>query len=193
MILIGLSGSIGMGKSATSKLFREAGIPVYDADAAVHRLYSGAAVEPVSAIFPSAVVDGQVDRAILSKLVFADKLALNRLEEIVHPLVGADRAAFLTRCRALGANACILDIPLLFETGGDRNVDVIVVVSASPEEQERRVLARPDMTVEKFQAIRSKQISDSDKRKRAHFVIDSGRGFDYARRQVKDILLALGI
>jgi len=193
MILIGLSGSIGMGKSATSKLFREAGIPVYDADAAVHRLYSGAAVEPVSAIFPSAVVDGQVDRAILSKLVFADKLALNRLEEIVHPLVGADRAAFLTRCRALGANACILDIPLLFETGGDRNVDVIVVVSASPAEQERRVLARPDMTVEKFQAIRSKQISDSDKRKRAHFVIDSGRGFDYARRQVKDILLALGI
>jgi len=193
MILIGLSGSIGMGKSATSKMFRESGIPVYDADAAVHRLYSGAAVGPVGALFPSAIVDGRVDRAILSKLVLADKSALRRLEEVVHPLVGADRQAFLSNCRAQGAKACILDVPLLFETGGDRNVDVIVVVSTSPEEQERRVLARPDMTVEKFHAIRSKQMSDTDKKKRAHFVIDSGRGFDYARRQVTDFLLALGI
>ena len=193
MILIGLSGSIGMGKSATSKMFREAGIPVYDADAAVHRLYAGAAVEPVAAIFPSAIVEGKVDRAILSKLVLADKSALRRLEEVVHPLVGADRGEFLNRCRAQNATACIFDVPLLFETGGDRNVDVIIVVSASPAEQERRVLARPDMTVEKLHSIRSKQMPDAEKRSRAHYVIDSGRGFDYARRQVTGILLALGI
>lgn len=193
MILIGLSGSIGMGKSATSKMFREAGIPVYDADAAVHRLYSGAAVEPIAAMFPSAIVEGKVDRTILSKLVLADKSELRRLEEVVHPLVGADRAEFLNRCRGQNAAACIFDVPLLFETGGDRNVDVIVVVSASPAEQERRVLARPDMTMEKFHAIRSKQMPDADKKSRAHYVIDSGRGFDYARRQVRDLLLALGI
>lgn len=193
MILIGLSGSIGMGKSATSKMFREAGIPVYDADAAVHRLYSGAAVEPIAAIFPSAVVAGKVDRTILSQLVLTDQSALRRLEEIVHPLVGADRAEFLTRCRVQNATACVFDVPLLFETGGDRNVDVIVVVSAGSAEQERRVLARPDMTVEKFHAIRSKQMPDAEKRRRAHYVIDSGRGFDYARRQVMGVLLALGI
>lgn len=193
MILIGLSGSIGMGKSATSKMFREAGIPVYDADAAVHRLYSGIAVGPISAIFPSAIAEGKVDRTILSKLVLTDKSALRRLEEVVHPLVGADRAEFLNRCRAKNAAACVFDVPLLFETGGDRNVDVIVVVSASPAEQERRVLARADMTVEKFHAIRSKQMPDADKKSRAHYVIDSGRGFDYARRQVISLLLALGI
>ena len=193
MILIGLSGSIGMGKSATSKMFREAGIPVYDADAAVHRLYSGVAVEPIAAIFPSAIAEGKVDRTILSKLVLTDKSALRRLEEVVHPLVGADRAEFLNRCRAQNAAACVFDVPLLFETGGDRNVDVIVVVSASPAEQERRVLARADMTVEKFHAIRSKQMPDADKKSRAHYVIDSGRGFDYARRQVISLLLALGI
>lgn len=193
MILIGLSGSIGMGKSATSKMFREAGIPVYDADAAVHRLYSGVAVAPIAAMFPSAIVEGKVDRTILSKLVLGDKSALGRLEEVVHPLVGADRAEFLNRCRAQNATACVFDVPLLFETGGDRNVDVVVVVSASPVEQERRVLARPDMTVEKFHAIRSKQMPDADKRSRAHYVIDSGRGFDYARRQVNSVLLALGI
>lgn len=193
MILIGLSGSIGMGKSATSKMFREAGIPVYDADAAVHRLYSGVAVEPIAAIFPSAIAEGKVDRTILSKLVLTDKSALRRLEEVVHPLVGADRAEFLNRCRAQNAAACVFDVPLLFETGGDQNVDVIVVVSASPAEQERRVLARADMTVEKFHAIRSKQMPDADKKSRAHYVIDSGRGFDYARRQATDLLLALGI
>lgn len=193
MILIGLSGSIGMGKSATSNMFREAGIPVYDADAAVHRLYSGVAVEPIAAIFPSAIAEGKVDRTILSKLVLTDKSALRRLEEVVHPLVGADRAEFLNRCRAKNAAACVFDVPLLFETGGDRNVDVIVVVSASPAEQERRVLARADMTVEKFHAIRSKQMPDADKKSRAHYVIDSGRGFDYARRQVISLLLALGI
>ena len=193
MLLIGLSGSIGMGKSATSKMFREAGVPVYDADAAVHRLYSGAAVEPIAAMFPAAVVEGKVDRTILSKLVLADNSELRRLEEIVHPLVGADRAEFLNRCCAQNAAACIFDVPLLFETGGDRNVDVIVVVSAGAKEQERRVLARPDMTVEKFHAIRAKQMPDFEKRRRAHYVIDTSRGFDYARRQAAGILLALGI
>lgn len=193
MILIGLTGSIGMGKSATSKMFRDAGVPVYDADAAVHRLYMSQAVEPLQAIFPSAIVDGRVDRAILSKLVIGDPGAMKQLESVVHPLVGADRVGFLSASRAAGAPACVLDVPLLFETAGDRNVDVIAVVSTVPEEQERRVLARPDMTVEKFRAILAKQTPDAEKRRRAHFVIDSGRGFDHAKRQVADLLLALGI
>ena len=193
MILIGLTGSIGMGKSATSKMFRDAGIPVYDADAAVHRLYSNEAVEPVRALFPTAVVDGRVDRTILSKLVLGDAAALKRLEAIVHPLVGTDRLGFLAKCRSSGAPACVLDVPLLFETGGDRNVDVVVVVSTDPAEQQRRVLARPDMTMDKFLAIRAKQTPDEEKKSRAHCVIDSGRGFDYAARQVRGFLLALGI
>lgn len=193
MILIGLTGSIGMGKSATSKMFRESGTPVYDADAAVHRLYEGAAVEPVRSAFPSAIVDGRVERTILSKLVLGSPDALKKLELIVHPLVGADRFDFLARTRALGAPACVLDVPLLFETGGDRDVDVVVVVSTGPAEQERRVLARPKMTLEKFQAICAKQTPDAEKRRRAHWVIDSGHGFDYARRQVANFLLALGI
>lgn len=193
MILIGLTGSIGMGKSATSGMFRTAGIPVYDADAAVHRLYRSEAVEPLRALFPDAVVDDRVDRGILSKIVIGDPAAMKKLEAVVHPLVGADRASVLGRWRAWGAPACVLDVPLLFETGGDRNVDVIAVVSTDADEQQRRVLARPDMTMEKFVAIRSKQTPDAEKRRRAHFVIDSGRGFDYAKRQVADLLLALGI
>lgn len=193
MILIGLTGSIGMGKSATSGMFRKAGVPVYDADAAVHRLYRREAVEPLRALFPTAVVDDQVDRSILSRIVIGDPTAMKKLEAVVHPLVGADRAAILGKWRASGVPACVLDVPLLFETGGDRNVDVIVVVSTDADEQQRRVLARPDMTVEKFHAIRSKQTPDAEKRRRAHFVIDSGHGFDYAKRQVADLLLALGI
>ncbi len=193
MILIGLTGSIGMGKSATSAMFRDAGVPVYDADSAVHRLYANQAVEPVRAGFPSAIVDGRVDRTILSKLVLGDPAALKKLEAIVHPLVGADRLAFLADCKLKGATACVLDVPLLFETGGDRNVDVVVVVSTTPDEQQRRVLARSDMSMEKFLAIRSKQTPDDEKRRRAHCVIDSGRGFDHARRQVGAFLLALGI
>ena len=166
---------------------------MYDADAAVHRLYEGAAVEPVRSAFPSAIVDGRVERTILSKLVLGSPDALKKLELIVHPLVGADRFDFLARTRALGAPACVLDVPLLFETGGDRDVDVVVVVSTGPAEQERRVLARPKMTLEKFQAICAKQTPDAEKRRRAHWVIDSGHGFDYARRQVANFLLALGI
>jgi len=193
MILIGLTGSIGMGKSATSRMFRQAGLPVYDADAAVHRLYEREAVEPVRAIFPSAIVDGRIDRVILSKLVIGDRDAMKQLEAVVHPLVGADRVEFLAACRARGASGCVLDVPLLFETGGDRNVDVVVVVSTSPDEQQRRVLARSDMTLEKFHAIRAKQTPDAEKRRCAHFVIDSGHGFDYAQRQVAGLMTALGI
>ena len=193
MILIGLTGSIGMGKSATSQMFKCTGTPVYDADAAVHRLYENEAVEAIRAQFPSAIVGDRVERTILSGLVIGDRIAMKRLEEIVHPLVAADRLGFLARCRAQGARACILDVPLLFETRGDRNVDVVVVVSASAAEQERRVLARPGMTMEKFDAIRAKQTPDEEKKRRAHYVIDSGRGFDYAKRQVVGLLLALGI
>ncbi|MFV0279664.1 MAG: dephospho-CoA kinase [Rhodoblastus sp.] len=193
MILIGLTGSIGMGKSATSEMFREAGTPVYDADAAVHRLYKKEAVEPVRAQFPSAIVDDKVDRTRLSQIVLNDHAALKRLEAIVHPLVGLDRVQFLDKCRSQRAPACILDVPLLFETGGDRNVDVIAVVSTNPSEQRRRVLARPDMTEEKFQAILNKQTPDAEKRRRAHCVIDTGAGFEFAQRQVAAFLLALGV
>ncbi len=193
MILVGLTGSIGMGKSATSQMFRDAGVPVYDADAAVHRLYAGAAVGPVRAAFPQAIVEGKVDRTILSKFVVHDAEAMAKLEAIVHPLVAAARMEFLVRCRRTGAAACVLDIPLLFETGGDRGVDVVLVVSAGEAEQERRVLARPDMTPEKFRAIRAKQLPDVEKRRRAHSVIDSRGGFESARRQVGRFLVALGV
>ena len=193
MILIGLTGSIGMGKSATSRMFRDAGAPVYDADAAVHRLYESDAIAPVREAFPAAIVEGKVNRVALSKLVLGDASALKRLEGIVHPLVGMDRLKFLSKCQAAGVVGCVLDVPLLFETNGDRNVDVVVVVSTNENEQRRRVLARPEMTIEKFEAIRSKQTPDVEKRRRAHFVIDSSLGFDYARRQVADLLLALGI
>lgn len=193
MILVGLTGSIGMGKSATSQMFRDAGVPVYDADAAVHRLYAGAAVAPVRAAFPQAIVEGKVDRTILSKFVVHDAEAMAKLEAIVHPLVAAARMEFLARCRGTGAAACVLDIPLLFETGGDRGVDVVLVVSAGEAEQERRVLARPDMTPEKFRAIRAKQLPDVEKRRRAHSVIDSRGGFESARRQVGRFLVALGV
>lgn len=193
MILLGLTGSIGMGKSATSKMFRDFGVPVYDADAAVHRLYAGPAVKPVGELFPDAIVDGRVDRTILSRHVVGKPEAMARLEAIVHPLVAGDRVSFLRDCVARSAPLCVLDVPLLFETGGDRGVDVVVVVSAGPEEQERRVLARPDMTREKFDAIRAKQTPDREKRRRAHFIVDSSHGFDHARRQVKSVLLALGV
>jgi dephospho-CoA kinase len=193
MIIVGLTGSIGMGKSTTSAMFRASGVPVYDADAAVHRLYAGPAAPLVGAAFPAAVVDGRIDRAVLSKHVVHDPAAMKRLEAIVHPLVGQDRVRFLQQCHASVSPVCVLDVPLLFETGGDRSVDVVAVVSASPAEQQKRVLARADMTREKFEAIRNKQMADAEKRRRAHFVIDTGHGLDYARRQVAALLLAVGV
>ena len=192
MILIGLTGSIGMGKSTTSAMFRAAGVPVYDADAAVHRLYSGAAAEALRPVFPDAIIAGRVDRTILSRIVVADPTALPVIESIVHPLVGADRAAFISGCRDRGTGRCVLDVPLLFETNGDRTVDVVVVVSAPTDVQMQRVLARPDMTHAKFETIVGKQTPDGEKRRRAHFVVDTGRGLAYAERQVGALLAAIG-
>ncbi|MGE0044366.1 MAG: dephospho-CoA kinase, partial [Hyphomonadaceae bacterium] len=169
MILLGLTGSIGMGKSATAQMFREAGVPVYDADAAVHALYAkgGAAVAPIAEAFPSAVKDGAVDRGALSGLVLNDPEAMRGLESIVHPLVRQAQMQFLDRHRKAGAAIVVLDIPLLFEGGGERFLDAVAVVSAPAAVQRARVLARPGMTPEKFEAILAKQMPDAEKRKRA--------------------------
>lgn len=193
MILLGLTGSIGMGKSTVARFFRDEGVPVYDADAAVHALYAdgGAAVGPVGAAFPSAIADGAVDRERLSRLVLNDADALKRLESIVHPLVGAAQMQFLEDARRAGAPVVVLDIPLLFEKGGEKRVDVVAVVSAPADVQRARVLARPGMTVEKFEAILAKQTPDPDKRARADFVIETGGSFDDTRAQVRAVLKAL--
>jgi dephospho-CoA kinase len=193
VIVIGLTGSVGMGKSATAAMFAEAGAPVYDADAEVRRLYAkgGAAVARVEAAFPGVVVDGAVDRSRLGERVLGDPDALARLNAIVWPLMGEARAEFFRQARASGAEVAVLDIPLLLETGGERNVDKVVVVSAPAELQRQRVLARPGMTVAKFEAILGAQMADADKRARADFVIDTSQDFDHARRQVRQILDAL--
>ncbi|MDE2577689.1 MAG: dephospho-CoA kinase [Hyphomicrobiales bacterium] len=191
MKIIGLTGSIGMGKSTTADMFRMAGAPVYDADAAVHRLYAGAAVPLVAARFPAALVEGRIDRAKLGALVLDDADAMRDLEAIVHPLVGQERARFLEAAHKSGAPLCVLDIPLLFETGGEKSVDLVAVVSARAPEQRARVLARPGMTAAKFEAILARQMSDAHKRRNAHFVIDTGGGLDYARRQVEALIRAV--
>jgi dephospho-CoA kinase len=190
MIVVGLTGSIGMGKSATAALFAEEGVPVWSADEAVHRLYGegGAAVAPIRAAFPGVIRDGTVDRAALSARLQADPSGFARLEAIVHPLVAADRTAFLTRAIEDGHAVAVLDIPLLFETGGDRLADAVVVVSAPAEVQRERVLARPGMTPEKFEAILARQLPDAEKRARADFVVDTSRGLEPAREQVRDFL-----
>lgn len=193
MIILGLTGSIGMGKSTTAQMFIDEGVPVYDSDAAVHALYAvgGAAVEPVEAVFPGVVVDGAIDRARLSGHVVGKPEALKRLEAIVHPLVGADRAGFFEKAAEAGADIVVLDVPLLYETGGDRKVDKVVVVSAPADLQLQRVLARPGMDEAKFEAILARQTPDAEKRDRADFVIDTGRGLDHARQQVRDVLTRL--
>jgi dephospho-CoA kinase len=191
MIVLGLTGSIGMGKSTTAKLFAEAGVPVHDSDEAVHRLYAGPAAPLVDAEFPGTVVDGVVDRAALGKRVVGDPKAIRRLEAIVHPLVRSDADAFLARHRAAGAPLAVLDIPLLFETNGTDRVDKIAVVSAPAEIQRERVLSRPGMTPEKFEAILERQTPDEEKRRRADFVIDSSRGIEAAREQVDAIIREL--
>lgn len=190
MILVGLTGSIGMGKSATSEMFRAFGVPVYDADAAVHGFYAkgGAAVPLVAEKFPEAIVDGAVDRAILSKLVVENPQRIQELQDLVVPLVGKQRKEFMDAEREKGTLIVVDDVPLIFETGSARNYDKIVVVSAPPDMQRARVLARPGMTVEKFEAILARQMPDEEKRKRADFVIDTSQGFDHARAQVKAIL-----
>ena len=193
MILIGLTGSIGMGKSTTAAMFREAGVPVYDADAAVHDLYDlgGAAVGLVGEAFPGTVTGGRVDREALRQAVLGDPAALKRLNAIVHPLVGLDRAGFFARAQADGADLVVLDIPLLFETGGHANVDAIVVASAPAQMQRERVLARPGMTPDRLDAILAQQMADAEKRARAHFVVDTGRGLEAARQQVTEIIAAV--
>jgi len=193
MLLIGLTGSIGMGKSETAKMFAAEGVPVYDADAEVHKLYQpgGAAVAPLAEAFPGVVQDGAVDRALLSRQVIGNPEALKKLESIVHPLVGLANKAFLEKATADGAEMVLLDIPLLFETGGNARVDKVVVVSAPAELQRSRVLARPGMTEEKFDAILAKQVPDAEKRKGADFIVDSSQGLAFAFDKVKEIVESL--
>ncbi len=191
MIVLGLTGSVGMGKSATAKMFADEGVPVFDADAAVHRLYEGEAAPLIAAAFPGTVIAGRVDRERLSRAVVGNNEAFARLEAIIHPLVRKAREKFLAAAKAEGAEVAVLDIPLLLETGGEREVDRIVVVSASQPVQKERVLARPGMTEAKFSAIVAKQMDDSEKRKRADFVIDTSRGFEAAHEEVRAILRAL--
>ena len=191
MIILGLTGSMGMGKSTTARLFREADVPVFDADAAVHALYAGEAVAAVEAMFPGVLRAGAVDRAVLRDRVVDDGAALRRLEAIVHPLVAARREAFLDDARRAGHPVVVLDIPLLFETGGDAGVDRIVVVSAPESVQKARVLARPGMTEAAFSAMLAKQVPDAEKRRRAHHLIDTGAGIEVARAQVEAVLRSL--
>ena len=191
MLIVGLTGSIGMGKTATAAMFRARGVPVQDADAVVHALYGGAAIAPIEAAFPGTTTPEGVDRAALGSCVLGDSVALRALEAIVHPLAAAARASFVAAALVRGERRVLLDIPLLFETGGDVGADIVIVVSASPEVQRARVLARPGMTPEKFARILERQIPDAQKRRRAHFVIDTDQGFAAARRQVDDVLMAI--
>ncbi len=193
MFILGLTGSLGMGKSTTAGFFAEAGIPVHNADAAVHRLYEGEAAAAVEAAFPGTATAGKIDRAKLAERVLNDPEALRRLEALVHPLVREAERRFLADAEAQGAKVAVLDIPLLFETGGDQRVDATVVVSAPFDVQRSRVLERPAMTPEKLDAILARQIPDGEKRRRADFVVDTSRGFDAARAQVKEILRAVAI
>jgi dephospho-CoA kinase len=183
-----LTGSLGMGKSKTAEFFAEAGVPVHDADAVVHALYEGEAVPAIERAFPGATSGGTVDRTKLAAMVVGDPAALARLEAIVHPLVAAAREKFLAEAQARGAPVVLLDVPLLFETGGERRCDAVVVVSAPADVQRRRAFERPGMTEDKFAALLAKQTPDAEKRRRADFVLDSSQGFDHARAQVRDIL-----
>lgn len=192
MIIVGLTGSIGMGKTTTATLFADEGVPVNDADQIVHDLYRSDAVEPIRAMFPDVIVDGVVDRKKLSENLAKNPAKFADLEAVVHPLVRAREKAFLDEQWALGKKVVVLDIPLLFETGGDRRVDKIVVVSCEPAVQRQRVLSRPGMTPEKFELILSRQTPDAEKRARADYVIDTGHGIDMARSQVKTLLKELG-
>ncbi len=191
MLVLGLTGSIAMGKSTTARLFRACGVPVHDADAAVHALYGGAAVAPVEAAFPGVAVDGRIDRERLAARVVGDPEALARLESIVHPLVRAAEAEFLARAAAAGARRVVLDVPLLLETGGQARVDAVVVVTAPAEVQRERAMARPGMTEARLTAILARQMPDAEKRRRAHFLIDTSLGLEAARDAVAGILRAV--
>ncbi|MGB8817851.1 MAG: dephospho-CoA kinase [Rhizobiaceae bacterium] len=187
MLLVGLTGSIGMGKSTTLGLFRDAGVPVHSADESVHKLYAGKAAQLIEAAFPGVVKAGAVDRDTLSKRVFGNPDALKRLEAIVHPLVREEEQAFVEQSKNSAAAFAVIDIPLLYETGGDARVDKVIVVTAPEAMQRARVLARPGMNEQKFAAILDRQMPDAEKRRRADFVIDTGSGLEVARATVKEI------
>ena len=191
MFILGLTGSIGMGKSTTAGFFREAGVPVHDSDAVVHRLYEREAVGPVEAAFPGVTVDGRIDRTRLAEKLVGNPDGIKKLESIVHPLVRAVSERFIAEQAARGVRVIVLDIPLLFETGGENRVDAVVVVSAPADVQRARVLGRAGMSAEKLDALLARQMSDPEKRARAHFIVDSSRSFDSARAQVHAILRAI--
>lgn len=191
MIVIGLTGSIGMGKTTTAKLFADEGVPVCDSDAVVHDLYRSEAVSPIAVAFPQAVQEGRVNRDILSHILRENPAQFSVLESIVHPLVRSKQDAFVAQHKQNGEAVALLDIPLLFETKAESRVDVVVVASCSPKIQRERVLSRPGMTEEKFAMILSRQMPDVDKRRKADFIIDTGRGIEDARTQVRSVLRAL--
>jgi dephospho-CoA kinase len=188
MFILGLTGSVGMGKSATARLFGEQGVLVHDADAVVHRLYEGEAVAAIENAFPGSTAGGKVDRVKLAARVLGDPSALVRLESIVHPLVRASEEKLIAQAKMRAEKVVVLDIPLLFETGADKRVDAVVVVSAPAEMQRSRVLARSGMTIEKLETILARQMPDAEKRRRADFVVDTSKGFEAAREQVRAIL-----
>ena len=188
MMILGLTGSIGMGKSTTAKLFAEAGVPVYDADATVHRVYEGEAVPAIEAAFPGTTSDGKVDRAKLSAKVVHDPAAIQRLEQIVHPMLRSYHQKFLQDAEQAGAPVVVMDVPLLFETDGEKRVDAVVVVTTAPEVQRERILARGTMTAEMLDAILARQTPDAEKRRRADFVVDTSHGLDPVRVRIRDIL-----
>jgi dephospho-CoA kinase len=191
MFILGLTGSLGMGKSTTAKMFAEEGVPVHDADAAVHRLYDGEATAAIEAAFPGTTSHGKVDREKLGQRVLGDDLAIKRLEHIVHPLVRQAEERFLAEAERKGAKVAVLDIPLLYETGGDKRCDAVVVVSAPADMQRTRAFERPGMTEGKLAAILAKQVPDAEKRRRADFVVDTSQGYEAARAQVRDILVRI--
>lgn len=193
MIVLGLTGSIGMGKSTTAALLAEAGVPVHSADETVHRLYAGRAAPAVEAMFPGTVQDGVVDRTLLATRVLGHPAALKALEALVHPMVREEEELFLATERDRGTALVTLDIPLLFETGGRARVDRILVVSAPETVQRQRVLDRPGMTTEKFEAIRARQVPDAEKRARADYVLDTSKGLDAARADLALILADLAV
>jgi dephospho-CoA kinase len=188
MLLLGLTGSIGMGKSTTAKLFAEAGVPVYDADATVHRVYEGEAAPAMEAAFPGSTRNGKVDRQKLSAMVVNNPEAMTRLEKIVHPMLRSHQQKFLSDAEKSGAQVAVLDIPLLFETGGENRVDAVVVVTTTPDIQRARILERENMTPDKLEAILARQLPDAEKRKRADFIVDTGHGLEPVRERIREIL-----
>ena len=188
MRILGLTGSIGMGKSTTAKLFAEAGVPVYDADATVHKIYEGEAVPAIEAAFPGTTANGKVDRAKLAAKVVHDPATMKQLEAIVHPMLRAYHQKFLDDAEKSGATVAVVDVPLLFETGGDKRVDAVVVVTTSSENQRERILARGTMTSEALDSILARQMPDEEKRRRADFIVDTSHGLDPVRERIRDIL-----